>query len=80
MHIHLVRIKHFNATNTKLDRVKLTLVSGNKKSATLGYNYEAPSHGILDDDILAFAGLTSGTVNGFVQDRDGDIFAVVMGE
>ena len=80
MYMHLVGLRHFSATNTKGGRVKLTLVSGNKKSATLCYNYEAPSHGIADDDLLAFAGLTSGTVDGFVQDRDGDMFAVVMGE
>ena len=81
MNMHLVRIRHFSATNTKGVRVKLTLVTGgNKKSATFGYNYEAPRHGIADDDILAFAGLASGPVNRFAQDNYGDMFAVVMGE
>ena len=80
MYIHLVRIRHLSATNTKGVRVKLALVTGgNKKSATFGYNYEAPRQGIADDDILAFASLASGTVNRFVQDRDGDMFAVVVG-
>ena len=79
--MHLVRIRHFSVTNTKGARVKLTLVKcGNKKSATFGYDYEATRHGITDDDILAFSGVTSGMVNHFVPDNNGDMFAVVVGE
>ena len=80
MHVHLVRIRHVRATNTKGRRVNLTLVSGNKNPVTLSYDYGAQSHGIADYELLAFVGLKSGIVDGFVQDRDGDMFAVVMGK
>jgi hypothetical protein len=56
------------------------LVSGNKNPVTLSYDYGAQSHGIADYELLAFVGLKSGIVDGFVQDRDGDMFAVVMGK
>ena len=79
MHMRLVRIRHFKAVGKKGPRVKLTLVSGYKKSATFGYDYEAERNGIADYDILAFTGVTSGTVNRFVPDKDGDMFAGVVG-
>jgi len=80
MNMHLVRIRHFSATNTKGVRIKLSAVTGgNEKSVTLGYDYGEPRRGITDDSILKFAGLATGTVNRFVQDN-GDMFAVVMGK